>query len=139
MTNIESVIAIRKVNPCATLQAISAKVGVSKQRVSQILKKEGLPTVHWKQTYNCNQCGNIIPSDHKYFCNHACEKAYNTINNYVTLKCEECGHSVKRRIYQERRNLKNYPEKKVLCAHCSGKLLGRDFGFGVYPEHRKYK
>jgi hypothetical protein len=43
----ESVIQTRKSYPCATLQFITEKVGVTRDRVRKILASENLPTRHW--------------------------------------------------------------------------------------------
>ena len=44
----KKVIRIRMANPCATLQQIGDEVGVSRERVRQILSRAKLPTSHYK-------------------------------------------------------------------------------------------
>lgn len=44
----KKVIKIRKENPCATLQQIGDEVGVSRERVRQILSRAKLPTARYK-------------------------------------------------------------------------------------------
>ncbi len=94
-----SVIEIRKTNPCATLQTISDKVGVTSERVRQILKKNELPTRRWRQTYLCIVCGKEIvvhyrKSYHSPFCSNECNYEY----HHIILMCHKCGKSFSRRV-----------------------------------------
>jgi hypothetical protein len=51
MTTREKVVEIRKQEPNFTLKEIGIKVGISRERVRQILKSESLSTTHIGSTY----------------------------------------------------------------------------------------
>ena len=62
----KQVIELRNANLFMTMSEIANRVGVSRQRVHQILKKEGIPTGHRIRTkqikkilYNCPICGTV--------------------------------------------------------------------------------
>ncbi len=86
------IIQERKDGPYLTLQQIAAKFGISRQRVEQILKQEGLPTKRLYLKHPCKQCGNEIPLNQK-FCNRKCHREFCKI----TLVCNECETVFKRR------------------------------------------
>ena len=68
----------RITNPCATLETIGGKAGVTKERVRQILKGHGLPTIHWKPKkpeYICFNCG-IITHRKSSLCSPKCWHEY---------------------------------------------------------------
>ena len=54
MSTNEKVIELRTSNPNLTLKEISISVGVSRERVRQILEKNNLPTSHYRPARNCN-------------------------------------------------------------------------------------
>ena len=54
MSTNEKVIELRTSNPNLTLKEISISVGVSRERVRQILEKNNLPTSHYRPALNCN-------------------------------------------------------------------------------------
>jgi DNA-directed RNA polymerase subunit RPC12/RpoP len=58
----ELVIKLREKSPCMTLQAIGDRCGVSRERVRQILKSEGMETKHFdtRVKYYCTRCGKRI-------------------------------------------------------------------------------
>ena len=57
MTVRDLVIQERTAYPCATLQQIADKYGITKERVRQILASANLATRHRKPGYICNNCG----------------------------------------------------------------------------------
>ena len=101
------IIELRQLHPTMTLQAIGEHVGVSKERVRQILKKENLPTVSKgnhsskaKEILPCIVCGSIDKKrtkKHALTCNNECRKQ--SLKNYwknnpiqmTTFQCHYCG------------------------------------------------
>ena len=66
----DKVIELRKSMPCASNQTIADKVGVSRERVRQILKSSGLPTRKYYAT--CSECGKKIQSRIPFSRSHQC-------------------------------------------------------------------
>ncbi len=114
----ESVIQIRQANPCATLQDIGNKVGITRERVRQILQTAQLDTYHYRPTYICNQCGEPISREratkNKLYCSSDCLKQ----SSRITLPCSYCGTLVTRKVSDFICHKKNH----VFCnRHCFGK------------------
>ena len=82
----KQVIELRSANLSMTGSEIAMKVGISRQRVFQILQREGLPTGHpiKKLQYQCPVCGNISP---RKFCCNKCKKKW----QQVPIVCTRCG------------------------------------------------
>jgi transcriptional regulator with XRE-family HTH domain len=82
----KQVIELRSANLSMTGSEIAKKVGISRQRVFQILQQEGLPTGHpiKKLQYQCPVCGNISP---RKFCCNECKKKW----HQVPIVCTRCG------------------------------------------------
>ena len=102
----ERVIELRNKYPCYTEQQLSDLVGVSKQRISQVLKTSGLKTRHTIiPKFLCNNCGKPINTHkNKLFCNHTCQKEY----HISYLPCSQCGKIFARsKIAPTIRNIRN--------------------------------
>lgn len=126
------VIAIRQSNPCATLQLIGDQVGLTRERVRQILSGAKLPTVGYveRKIYHCMNCGKETPN--LKFCSMKCRSEY----TWVEAACDECGKlfpiTQSALITRLNRNRSN----KIRCSrHCNGKWLSREYGFAVHPSH----
>ncbi len=87
------VIHLRETNPCMKGVAIAHHVGISRQRVEQILKKHGLANAGIaRRNYLCQRCGTIIsciPSKLRRFCATCRPTAF-----HVPFVCDECGKLV---------------------------------------------
>ena len=122
----QDIINSRLHNPCATLQQIGDKYGITRERVRQILESENLNTTHWKQKYKCLQCGEIIErSRSKSFCSKDCQYNY----SYPLIECCICKKLVRRnqgQLYRHDRQNKHY--------FCSKKCKGT--WFGLYGAKR---
>lgn len=59
-TTVEKVLAIRQGDPRRKSVRIAETVGVSRQRVDQILNKHGLPTNFWAPDKYCIDCGKRV-------------------------------------------------------------------------------
>ena len=127
------VTSARQKNPCATLQQISDEVGVTRERVRQILRDVGLPTAHLVRRYVCLSCGTVLPLRCRKFCNRQCQHNY----THIKVACDYCGTLREYRV----KELINHIEKGQKQEHywcskrCQGKWLAENHGFSVYPEH----
>ncbi len=112
------------------MSEIASKVNISRQRVYQILREEGLPTKRYlKMTqYACAVCGTI--STHK-FCSDECKKKW----HQIPVICTRCGKLFIRNRHQF---LTNYPHfnNNLFCSRdCSSKWWAEHYGFKAYPDH----
>lgn len=134
MTTRELVKEIRIKNPCATLQQIGDKVGLTRERVRQILNLGNLPTKHYHQDKRkmiaCLNCGK--PTPNAKYCGFKCSKGYNQIQ----LVCRQCGnmfYRTKSYVMTKGNNIHSHGD---FCnKKCSGKYIGIHYGFGVHPEN----
>lgn len=141
----DRVIELKNDNRFITQVEIGNEVGVSRERVRQILNKVGLNNASEirekkKRERTCAYCGNPRSRNNHKYCSRACAcKAHR-----VDVTCEECGSTVNRtlsetKVYENYRNR----HKHFFCDRvCFGKWVGKNYGFGTYPEHtgrtRKY-
>ncbi len=138
----KGVVEARNENPCATLQQIGNKFGVTRERVRQILKRDGLETRHFRQHYLCNHCRKVIIGNRGLkpkFCSRVCRSKYYD----VELICDGCGKSFIRKIHNIRialrRPMGGKEEKLWFCGYgCHGLWLAENYGFNKFPEHAKY-
>ena len=129
----QRIVELRLNNPCLTLQGIGNDVSVSRERVRQILAREGLPTAAYKpkQRYYCMYCGKIIENKNKCFCNMECHKAY----SLIPLTCGSCGEVFYRTISQlwssmYRHNTNGTSQVAYFCSKkCNGVWTGKNYGF----------
>jgi len=110
VVNKQSVFTLRENYPEWTLDAIGKEIGVTRERVRQILKKRGLPTKAKRTPKLCAVCSIRIETSRK-FCSTECRKK----NSRITFLCSFCGLSVEwpKSVYnaQKRRGYRNI--------HCS--------------------
>ena len=87
-------IALRKINPKITLEAVAIECGVTKQRIFKIFKDEGIKKAP-KPFPNCLQCGILLESHSVKLCSTRCE----TKKYYTSQPCSACGQLIKIRKY----------------------------------------
>jgi transcriptional regulator with XRE-family HTH domain len=109
---------LRSANLLMKMSEIARIVGVSRQRVYQILQKEGLPTKQHirKCLYKCPVCG-VISS--RKFCSYQCRKKW----LQIPIICSECGNLF---IRSRRKFMNSYPHHSdvLFCSKkCTGKWL----------------
>lgn len=129
-----SIIRVRSNNPCATLQEIGDRFGITRERVRQILKEAGEQTRAYVQTYLCYHCGKNLGRRKKVFCNKQCQHDY----YHMRVPCEICGQLSEYSIAVLAWRVKHMKHKQKLffCSRvCHGKWLAANYGFTVYPEH----
>jgi Zn finger protein HypA/HybF involved in hydrogenase expression len=121
-------VELRSANLSMTMSEIANNVGVSRQRVFQILQEEGLPTKHHviieksQYQYQCLACGTISP---RKFCSDECKKKW----QQVPVVCTRCGKLFFRNITQLLHNYHRH-DKGLFCSkHCAAKWLAEIYGF----------
>ncbi len=134
MPNVEPslLIGLRKTQPCATLRELAAQTGVSRQRVHQLLAREGQPTRHQHQyKHLCAVCGKRLTRTPTTGRCRRCQKAYNRAD----IPCAECGKLVSRRLAQIVNNARCGGHGRVFCDRvCFGRWIGKNKGFRAHPE-----
>ena len=90
----DKVISLRTNHPDMTLESIGIELGVSKQRVSQILMSEKLET---RSTYRitlpmsaCKRCGTPVPYRKRIYCSPICQRP----TGRTIITCNYCGKEV---------------------------------------------
>jgi hypothetical protein len=130
------VLALRAVNPCATMTEIGLAVGLSRERVRQILKRGGVRTASVgsdgaPRMYRCQECGSEFQSQARprVFCSKQCRRN----NRSLELVCAEetCGRTFRRTLAlinaHQRRGLDN--TKRAFCGKaCAGRHVGKNHG-----------
>ena len=120
--NRKRVTDIRSTDLSVTMSEIGRMVGISRQRVYQILNEEGLATKHptKKYQYRCPECGAIST---RKFCCVECKKRW----QQVPVICSGCGKLFFRN--QSRfLNYYRYHNDVLFCSkECTGKWLSKQF------------
>ena len=127
----ESVVTIRKKNPCATLAQIGDKVGISRERVRQILKSEGGKTRHLdiKHQYYCLNCAKVFKSyssKNPKWCSLLCRHEYSCI----PVTCNICGKLFRKKqsALVAQSNDSRYRGNDYCSRKCFGVWVGKNIG-----------
>lgn len=113
---------LRSANLLMKMSEIAKIVGISRQRVYQILQQEGLPTKQHikKYLYECPVCGTITS---RKFCSSECRKKW----QQIPITCSECGNL----FIRNRRKFMNsyhYHSNVLFCSKkCNGKWLNKHY------------
>jgi sulfur relay (sulfurtransferase) DsrC/TusE family protein len=137
MTTFDRVCLLREGDATLSLGQIAERVGVTRQRVHQILKEDGLATarVFTSKHPPCPGCGKRRPWRHKREVCNACRAK--TVS--VRLRCDHCSVLFYRRRYYTPFNPKRASQNWIFCSkRCQGKNLAALYGFKVFPENAKY-
>ena len=113
---------LRSTNLHLKMSKIAETVGVSRQRVFQILQEEGLTTKQHvrKCLYACPVCGKITS---RKFCSSECRKEW----LQIPVICSECGNLF---IRSRRQFMNCYPNHNnvLFCSKkCTGKWLNKNY------------
>ncbi len=122
---------LRRANPCLSTAAIARKVGLSKQRVWQILSAAGLPTKAWRQRYACFRCGAVLERRIK---RGLCGKCFKE-SRRLELVCDVCGRHFLREGKVVVMGAK-LGYKSFFCSRkCLGRFIGEKYGLKAHPEN----
>ena len=114
-TNREKIILYKKEHPDWTLAYIGSLIGVTKQRVRQVLLTNNLPTKRLKEyCFPCIVCKTLILSKNtsKVICSDECKKKL----LWVNLLCTNCKISISRLKSVLARDLRKKPNKLFFCS-----------------------
>src|SRR3990172_5421896 len=106
-STVQLAVLLRRTNPCATLEQIAVKIGVTRQRVEQILRRASLPTKHWikpKNNYECPGCRKPL--------RRLTSRCPCLIGTFV---CDICGKEIQRRVSFQRALFKR-GYKHIFCS-----------------------
>jgi AraC-like DNA-binding protein len=120
----KQVIELRSANLSMTMSEIARRVGMSRQRVFQILREAGLPTKHCVniKKYQCLECGAVSP--HK-FCSDECKKKW----QQIPIICNGCGKLFFRNVTQFLHNYRKHSHALFCSKSCAHKWLVETYGF----------
>ena len=134
------VIELRQENPDMTLKAIGEKVGITGERVRQLLKREGLPTVSTNghtTSYRvprgkCKTCGDQIGLDKELdakYCSRECIQTKGRAISFIT--CYRCG-----KVKSTSKNEVKWQSIKYKHTYCSRSCSSKAFWENISPEDR---
>ena len=137
---VTAVIQLRKENPDMTLKAIGEKVGITGERVRQLLKREGLPTVSTNghtTSYRvprgkCKTCGDQIGLDKELdakYCSRECIQTKGRAISFIT--CYRCG-----KVKSTSKNEVKWQSIKYKHTYCSRSCSSKAFWENISPEDR---
>jgi hypothetical protein len=124
----QKAIALRVADPYMTQAAIANQLGVSRERIRQIMNAHNLITQ--KVIPKCPVCGVAYRKTHsnQQFCSMRCWGK----SRRVTVNCHSCGKAKEIRISDWKNNTTNprYTGKFFCDRRCSGRHLGTNYGIG---------
>lgn len=127
---------LRENNPCMVLREIGECVGVSRERVRQVLNKAQLRTRAWSDLLRiCPNCDKEFQATNRksIHCSRSCQAQF----TWIPIICDTCGVLFYRRQSVLMANLRNpnhsfgYTGEHYFCSRsCFAKWLGENHGFG---------
>ena len=125
---------LRLAHPDWTLIQIGSCVGVTKQRIEQILSELKLPTKRpgWGELPNCAVCGKKVNYKQGIYCSRACSKIGRKVE-MVEQQCDYCGkHFFRKASVVRAKGRWNY--RHAFCNHfCQGHYLVPKGSWGFAP------
>lgn len=134
VTNKEKIVELRKQNQILKATEIAKQLGISRERVRQILVTLGLPTYFQPKEFYCNQCG-VLLSSRVSLCP---ECRYKKIYALYICDADACARQfpMRRKYYKYMIEKRGY--KHFFCSKkCSGQFAGIHYGFRAHPENVK--
>jgi len=118
----EQVMELRSADLSMTMSEIANSLGISRQRVFQILRDEGLPTKRYiklkKRLYQCLVCGRISPRE---FCSDECKKKW----HQIPIVCTRCGKLFFRNVTHLLHNYRQHNHGLFCGRRCATKWSGK--------------
>lgn len=113
-------------NPVQTLKQVGDEVGITRERVRQIIRDEGLHRAPLERPDNrptCASCGKRRAW--QTYVRPTCNACTPQVRQYLTLTCDECGTQFQREPYQNR------SKGFVFCSNvCHGRYAGKHYARG---------
>ena len=123
------VLALRRQQPQLNATKIASQLGVSRERVRQILKKAGLPTSFSSGPRHCSSCGKrLFYNVRKFGMCQSCLTASRHNQVYKTFVCELCGQPFERRMSEVRTAQKHGRRTRWCSKRCQVKSMGKAMG-----------
>jgi len=117
----DKVIELRKHHPEMTLQAIGTELGISRERVRQILTSENIETRSLGRIPVpmplCKNCNNPVPLRKRIYCSPECQRP----NGKTTTHCHFCNKEIVLMSAQYRAR-----SSRATHIHCSRECRGAD-------------
>lgn len=126
---------LRTLHPDWTLRQIGTVVGLSRERVRQLLKAAGHATIHkgWGRHRHCSTCGRLKPDSKHRLC-FICLPHYLERAPRATRPCSYCKKPITRRVSQWKGSERNPLSSRSNLAFCNkvchGRWLGTHYGWG---------
>ena len=119
----KDVVSLRVNNPHMKGSEIARLVGISRERVRQILNTQGLLVRSVPRVRPCKVCGKPITHSHaKYYCSRACFHR----DHQVLLVCSTCGKHFLIPTSDYTLRLRDKKTNRWYCSKkCQGKWLGQ--------------
>jgi len=110
------IVEARKADASRTLASIAEPLGISRERVRQILQDEGLRSASFRAHGHCDKCGGHFSPTHKYKAKRcgACIPAHG-LTDKVTKPCNTCGKPVERHPSESNQDNPHYTNNVVYC------------------------
>ena len=127
MSTKEVIVRIRRKEPNKPAAHIARELGVSRERVRQLLVELDLPTNTARKPVYCIDCGKRRRNSTKTGYCRKCWIKYQYEQSLITLICDSCGLSFRRQ-----RKYVDFNYHHYFCNHrCQGRWLGLNYGFGA--------
>ena len=124
----KKIIRLRILYPNHTLTEIGKTVGVTRERVRQILQEENLPTSRPKKVYTCIDCDQELSSPRQ-----RCPQCTLDLH-WPEVVCNDCNNIFRIRRSNLNRKMKDprYTTASNFCNRiCSGHFAGMNYGWGA--------
>lgn len=121
---------LRKLRPCLPAAEIARQVGISRERVRQILSKLGLPT-DTRVSRLCIVCSKRLNGKANYkYCSKDCQYQ----DSHILVRCDNCGNLKqvgKSHIITQTKRYQHFFCSK----YCRSQWAGNHYGFGIHKKH----
>jgi hypothetical protein len=133
-TTAQKAVELKRKNPCLTLEAIGDSLGVTRERVRQILQEHGFDTKRRIKTRICAGCGRVYrvsEGGRKYHSRECWKKSI-----LIPVACASCGKIMWHREKHVLAQLSTRGYQRMFCSRaCKGQWVGLNRGFGVHPTN----